>query len=385
MAFSELRGKVAIVGADEADENGVQPDKSVLQLHAEAALNAARDAGITRDDIDGVFTAGTNVATLIEYLGLRPRYVDGTSVGGSSFVIMMEHAMLALHHGLCNYALISHGESGRSRVGMSRPPTDPSTPQGQFEAPFGTFGPPTVFSLPLMRYMKDTGTTRENLAEVAVATRKWAALNPRAVMKDPMTIEDVMDARMICYPLTLPMCCLVTDAAGSVILTTAERAGDLPKKPVYIWGTGESITHQMMAQMPDFTWWHGGEISGKRAFEMAGVSHQDFDFLELYDAFAHTPIFALEALGFCPRGEGGRFVSGQRTAPGGELPMNTNGGGLSYTHPGMYGMFIIVEAVRQLRGEAGARQVPNANLGMVHGPGGMFSAAGTAILSNQAP
>ena len=385
MAYEELRGKVAIVGADEADENGVQPNKSVLQLHAEAALNATRDAGLTRDDIDGVFTAGTNAATLVEYLGLRPRYIDGTSVGGSSFMIMMEHAMLALIHGMCNYALISHGESGRSRVGVPRPPAAASQPAGQFEAPFGTFGPPTAFSLPILRYMKETGTTREDLAEVAVATRKWASLNPRAVMREPQTVDDVMSARMICYPLTLPMCCLVTDAAGSVILTTAERARDLPKRPVYLLGSGEAVTHQMIAQMPDFTQAHSFQISARRAFEMAGIKHEDVDVVELYDAFVHTPIFALEALGFCPPGEGGRFVSGQRTAPGGDFPMNTNGGGLSYTHPGMYGMFIIVEGVRQLRGECGPRQVQDARIAVVHGPGGMFSAAGTAILGNEIP
>lgn len=385
MAYDELRGKVAIVGADEADENGVQPDKSVLQLHAESATNAMRDAGLRKEDIDGVFTAGTSAATLTEYLGLTPRYVDGTSVGGCSFIIMIEHAMLALVHGMCNYALISHGESGRSRVGHPRGSATPSTPQGQFEQPFGALGPPTMFSMPVLRYMKETGTTRENLAEVAVATRKWATLNPRAVMREPQSIDDVLSARMIAYPMTLPMCCLVTDASGSIILTTADRARDTAKKPVYVLGTGEAVGHQMIGQMPDFTWSHGFEVSGDRAFEMANVKREDVDVVELYDAFVHTPIFAIEALGFCPRGEGGRFVSGQRTAPGGEFPMNTNGGGLSYTHPGMYGMFIIVEGVRQLRGEGGERQVPNARVALVHGPGGMFSAAGTAILGSEIP
>ena len=385
MAYQELRGKVAIVGADEADENGVNPNKSVLQLHAESARNALHDAGLKKDDIDGVFTAGTNAAMLAEYLGLRPRYIDGTSVGGSSFVIMMEHAMLALLHGMCTYALISHGQSGRSRIGETPWVVEPSHPGGQFEVPFGTLGPPTTFSMPLLRYMKETGTTLENLAEVAVATRKWASLNPRAVMQQPMTVDDVLNARMICYPLTLPMCCLVTDAAGAVILTTSDRARSMPKPPVYILGTGESVTHQIISQMPDYTWAHSFEISAKRAFEMAGVTHADVDLVEFYDAFVHTPIFAMEALGFCPRGEGGRFVSGQRTAPGGALPMNTNGGGLSYTHPGMYGMFIIIEGVRQLRGECGPRQVPNARIGVVHGPGGFFSASGTAILGNEIP
>ena len=204
-------------------------------------------------------------------------------------------------------------------------------------------------------------------------------------MREPQTIDEVLSARMICYPLTLPMCCLVTDASGSIVVTTTDRAKDLPKSPIYVLGTGEAVSHQMVAQMPDFTWSHAFEMSGKRAFQMAGVAHEDIDVVELYDAFVHTPVFALEALGFCPPGEGGRFVSGQRTAPGGELPMNTNGGGLSYTHPGMYGMFIIIEAVRQLRGEGGERQVEDARVGLVHGPGGMFSASGTAILGNEIP
>ena len=385
MSYKELRGKVAIVGADEADENGVQPNKSVLQLHAEGAVNAMHDAGLKKSDIDGLFTAGTNAAVLAEYLGMRPRYVDGTTVGGCSFVIMMEHAMLALEHGMCDYALISHGQSGRSRIGEPRAPVDPSTPAGQFEQPFGALGPPTLFSMPILRYMKETGTTLENLAEVAVATRKWASLNPRAIMREPQTVDDVLSARMICYPLTLPMCCLVTDAAGSVILTTADRAKDLKQKPVYLLGTGEALSHWSIGQMPDFTWSHAFEMSGQRAFDMAGVKHEDVDVVEFYDAFVHTPIFAIEALGFCPRGEGGRFISGQRTAPGGDFPMNTNGGGLSYTHPGMYGMFIILEAVRQLRGQGGDRQVEGAKTAVVHGPGGMFAASGTAILGVEVP
>ena len=390
--YRELRGQVAIVGAAEADEIGVVPNKSVLHLHAEAARNAIADAGLKKEDIDAVFTAGTSVATLCEYLGIQPRYFDGTSVGGCSFVIEMEHAMLALHHGMCNYALISHGESGRSRIGVDRPGAGPSSPGGQFETPWGVFGAPSMFSVPIMRYMKTFGVTREQFAEVAVSTRAWAHLNPRAMMRDPITVDDVMNARMISYPLTLFMCCLVTDAAGAVVLTTVDRARDLPKPPVYLLGTGEGLGHQMISQMEDFNRSKAFDLSTQRALDMAQVKHEEFDFLELYDAFVHTPVYALDSLGFTKPGEGVHMFMNGRAAPGGELPINTNGGGLSYTHPGMYGMFIIVEAVRQLRGESGERQSKhrrdpsqNAKIGLVHGPGGMFSAAGTAVLGNVIP
>jgi acetyl-CoA acetyltransferase len=396
--YKELRGQVAIVGASECDEIGVVPNKSVLQLHAEGARNAINDAGLSKSDIDGIFVAGTSPATLAEYLGLQPRYVDGTSVGGCSFVIMMEHAMLALYHGMCNYALISHGESGRSRVGVERGAAGSSTPAGQFEAPWGVFGAPSTFSIPMMQYMNTFGVTREQLAEVAVSTRMWARMNPRAMIWDPayhsdeLTVEDVIESRMICYPLTLFMCCLVTDAAGSVILTTADRAKDLLRPPVYLLGTGQAVGHQMIAQMPDFNRADTFVMSGGRAFDMAGISKDDLDVVELYDAFVHTPVYALEALGLAKPGEGIHHFMEGRAAPGGVLPINTNGGGLSYTHPGMYGMFIILEAVQQLRGDAGPRQTKhrrdpsqNSKIALVHGPGGMFSAAGTAILGNVIP
>ena len=390
--WQSLKGRVAIVGIGESDRTDVSPNKSVLQLHSEAAKAAVQDAGLDKEEIDGVFTAGTPVATLSEYLGIRPRYFDGTSVGGCSFVVQIEHALLALSSGMCNYALISHGESGRSRVGVLSGPPSPSSPAGQFESPFGTYGPTTTFSLPILRYLHTYGIPWEKLAEVSVSTRQWAMLNPRATMRDPITVEDVLQSRMICYPLTLMMCCLVTDAAGAVVLTTAERAATGANVPVYVLGTGEAIEHQMVSQMQDYSRSMAFEVSGGRAFAMAGVTHDDLDFAELYDAFVHTPLFALEALGFCGPGEGISFFEDGRAAPEGRFPINTNGGGLSCTHPGMYGIFIIVEAVRQLRGEAGARQVKSRHhaggrpsLGIVHGPGGMFSASGTAILGNLIP
>lgn len=375
----ELRGKVAIVGASESDEIGVLPDKSALTLHAEAARNALDDAGLTIADVDGLFTAGVTSVQLGEYLGIVPRYSDGTNVGGCSFIMHVEHAMLAIAAGIIDVALITHGESGRSRVGMASGGIPPDSPQGQFEQPYGAMGPTTLFSLPATRHMHEYGTTREQMAEVAVSNRKWAAMHPMAMMKDPISVNDVMNSRPICWPYTLFMCCLVTDAGGAVILTSANRARNLRKPPVHILGSGEATEHNMVSMMADMTTSRAAKISGKAAFDMAGVSHSDIDVAELYDAFAFTPMLALEDLGFVKPGESGPFMAERRTGPGGDFPMNTNGGGLSYTHSGMYGMFTLIELTRQLRGEAGERQVPDAKVGIAHGPGGMFAAASTLI------
>ena len=378
----ELRGKVAIVGASESDEIGVLPDKSALTLHAEAARNALSDAGLNVTDVDGLFTAGVTSVQLGEYLGIVPRYSDGTNVGGCSFILHVEHAMLAIAAGMIDVALITHGESGRSRVGMGSGGVAPDSPQGQFEQPYGTMGPTTLFSLPATRHMHQYGTTREQMAEVAVSNRKWAAMHPMAMMKAPITIDDVMNSRPICWPYTLFMCCLVTDAGGAVVLASADRARSLRKPPVYILGSGEATEHNMVSMMADMTTSRAAKVSGKAAFEMAGVSHSDIDVAELYDAFAFTPMLALEDLEFVKPGESGPFMAERRTGPGGDFPMNTNGGGLSYTHSGMYGMFTLIELTRQLRGEAGERQVPGASVGIAHGPGGMFAAASTLIAGN---
>ena len=380
-----LSGKVAIVGADESDEIGIVPSKSSLQLHAEAARNALADAGIDMSDVDGLFTAGpgwSHSLQVAEYLGIQPRYTDSTSVGGSSFVIHVEHAAAAIQAGLINVALITHGQSGHSdrrRPGTGRPSLDPWFPAPQFESPYHVGGPPSVYAMACMRHMHQYGTTHEQLAEIAVATRKWAMLNPKAMMRDPITIDDVLSSRWITYPFHLLDCCLVTDAGGAVVVTSAERARDCPKKPVLVLGSGEATTHQTIASMPDLTTTPAA-ISGPLAFEMAGVRHKDIDVTEVYDSFTYTALVTLEALGFCEKGEGGAFVSGQRTAPGGDFPLNTNGGGLSYTHPGMYGIFLLIEAVRQLRGECGERQVPGAKLACVNGTGGTLSSTGTLIL-----
>ncbi len=379
-----LHRTVAIVGVDESDEIGICEGKTAIQLHAEGAKNALRDAGLELSDVDGLLTAGPSVMGLAEYLGIQPSYMDGTSVGGSSFVIDVEHAAAAINAGLCSVALITHGEMGYSarRGGASRGMMrmfDPESAMAQFEMPYGVGGPPSVYSMACMRHMHQYGTTHEQLAEIAVATRKWAQLNPKAFMRDPLTIDDVLSSRWIAYPFHLLDCCLVTDAGGACVVVSAERAKDMKKKPVWLLGSGESTTHQSMVNNPDLTQ-TPARYSGKRAFEMAGLTHSDIDVVEVYDSFTYTVLVTLEELGFCGKGEGGAFVSNQRTAPGGDFPMNTNGGGLSYTHPGMYGMFLLIEAARQLRGECGERQVANAKTALVNGTGGSLSSTGTLIL-----
>jgi acetyl-CoA acetyltransferase len=381
-AVSDLSGKVAIVGVAESDKIGVVPDKSAMQLHAEAARNALDEAGLSVRDVDGLFTAGLWTTEIGEYLGIEPTYTDCTAVGGSSFVIHVGHAAMAIASGRCNVALITHGQSGRSRVGEAPRSIGGQQLAGQFEVPFGMPQPVGAYALACSRHMYQYGTTKEQLAEIAVATRKWAALNPKAMYRDPITVNDVLNSRLISWPFNLLDCCLVTDAGGAVVLTSAERARDCRTTPILVLGMGEGHDHHLISQMPDLT--HGpARISGPRAFEMAGVRHEDIDVAEIYDSFTYTVLLSLEDLGFCAKGEGGAFVSGQRTAPGGDFPLNTAGGGLSYTHPGMYGIFIIIEGVRQLRhdyADQGIRQVRDAKLGLVHGTGGVLSSTGTLIL-----
>lgn len=377
------KATTAIVGAAETTELGRIPQMSELMLHADAALNALADAGLTPADIDGVATAGENPGTVAYYLGITPKWVDGTSVGGCSFMVHVRHAMAAIEAGLCSTVLITHGESGRSRVGVNRGGArGPSSLNGQFEVPYGVWGPPSMFTIPALRYMKETGTTEEHLAAVAVVQREWAAMNPRASMKDPITIEDVLSSKMIAWPFRLLMCCLVTDGGGALILTSAERARDFPQAPVYILGTGESTETPMVSQMEDFTTSRAFRVAGPAAMQAAGITHADVDHLMIYDAFAHLPLYGLEDLGFCARGEAGPFIAEGNTRPGGRLPLNTNGGGLSYMHSGMYGMYALQESVRQMRGIAPA-QVPGARISVCHGVGGMFAASGTVVMSTE--
>jgi acetyl-CoA acetyltransferase len=380
-----VRGMTAIVGAAETERIGVVPDVSALEMHAQSARLAVADAGLKMSDVDGVAAAGLSPIAVAHYLGIAPTYVDATTVGGCSFLVHVRHAAAAITAGLAEVVLITHGESGRSRTGAPPRAPDPASPQGQFEAPYGTLGPPTMFPMGVLRYMKEFGLTHEQLASVAVAQRRWSANVPRAMFRDLITVEDVLASRMIAYPMHLLECCLVTDGGGALVVTSAERARALPgpKPPVYVLGTGEAAETPMVSMMEDFTTSKAFRLSSARAFAEAGIGPAEVDHLMIYDAFAHLPIYGLEDLGFVGRGEAGAFIAEGNTSPGGRLPMNTNGGGLSYTHTGMYGMFLVQEAVRQLRGEAAA-QVPDVNVSLAQGVGGMFMAAGTLVLGTAA-
>ena len=391
--MDSLRYKAAIVGASETTELGSIPDKTAFQLHVDASVNAINDCGIDKNEIDGIATT-MSPAALAHYLGIVPKWIDNTQVGGTSFLVHVRHAAAAIASGLCETVLVAMAESGRNRVGeqtgrigdvatMSGGRRDSSFP-GQFESIYGVAGPTTQFGMGVLRYMKEPGLTHEQLASVPVAQRKWANKVPRAMYGDIITIEDVFNSRMICYPFHLLECCLVTDGGGALIITSAERAKDFPTKPAYIMGTGESVESPIVSQMYDLTTSAAFKTSSKKAFEEAGVTHDDVDHLMVYDAFAHLPIYGLEDLGFVKRGEAGSFIEEGNTSPGGTLPMNTNGGGLSYTHSGMYGMYAIQESVRQVRGEA-AHQVDGVKTSFCQGVGGMFMAAGSLVFTNEEP
>ena len=373
---------IAVVGAAETTELGKIPHLSQQQLHADAALNAMADAGLTAKDIDGIATAGERPTDLAYYLGITPTWVDGTSVGGCSFMLHVRHAVAAIASGQCTTVLITHGESGRSGVGRGGFPRAPASLAGQFEMPFGPTGPPTMFTLPVLRYMKDYGMTHEQLAMVAVVQREWASMNPRASFQNEISVDDVLNSKMIAYPFHLLECCLVTDGGGALILTKADRAADFPQPPVHILGTGESVETPIVSQMEDLTSSRAFKVAGAFTMRDAGITHADVDHLMVYDAFAHLPIYGLEDLGFCKKGEAADFIWEQNTAPGGSLPMNTNGGGLSYMHSGMYGMYALQESVRQIRGTAPA-QVVDANVSLCLGVGGMFGASGCIVFGKE--
>ena len=377
--MADISKSVAIVGVAESDEIG-RVEKSNLQLHAESAYNALEDAGLSIKDVDGLMTAGTSTLTLGEYLGVNPRFTDTTAVGGSSFIIHIAHAMLAIQAGYCETVLVTHGEAGRSA--RSRSGGNASEPGPQFESPYGLIGAPVNYAMAARRYMHQYGEdyTRQGMAEVAVATRKWANLNPKAYFNDrTMSFDEYHNSPWIAWPFHLPDCCLTTDAGGAYVVTTPERARDLPKKPVWVLGAGEGLDHGLISQMPDLTSTWARE-SGPAALKMAGVTHDDIDLAMIYDSFTYTVLVTLESLGFCGPGEGPDFVANQRAAPGGDFAMNTSGGGLSYTHSGMYGMFLVLEAVRQLRGETGDRQLDDPKLCLINGTGGSLSSTGTVVL-----
>jgi len=374
------RPSAAVVGAAETTQLGVIPNMSQVQLHADAAFNAVRDARISISDIDGIATAGESPESVAHYLGITPTWIDATGVGGCSFLMHVRHATAAIEAGLCRTVLITHGESGRSGIAAAGFPVPVrGSLLQQFETPYGTTGPATMFTVPVLRYLKKHGLGEDALAEVAVVQREWAAKNPRATFKNPISVDDVMNSRIISYPFRLLMCCLVTDGGGALILTSAERAKDFAR-PVYIIGTGESVETPMVSQMEDFTTSRAFRVSGREAFKSAGITQSDVDHLMIYDAFAHLPLYGLEDLGFCKPGEAAAFIRERNTAPGGKLPMNTNGGGLSYMHSGMYGMYALQESIRQVRGIAAA-QVPDVKISVAHGVGGMFAASSTIVFS----
>jgi acetyl-CoA acetyltransferase len=375
-----VRGAVAIAGLAEYGL-GVAPEGSTaVDVMGHSALDALAGAGLTPDDVDGLFAASTQLpwasVNLGEWLGVQPRYSDSTQLGGSSFMAHLHHAALAIAGEACEVALVAYGSTQRSvgRANASVQEIDPA------EAPYRPMNPVTAYGLAASRHMHEFGTTREQLAEVAVAARQWAQRNPSAWSTKDLTIDDVLSAPMVCDPLGVKDCCLVTDGGAAVVVTSAERARELTDKPVYLLGAGEAHSHRHISHMPDLTTTSAVQ-SGERAFAMAGLGPQDVDVLQLYDAFTITPILFLEDLGFCAKGEGGAFVSGGRVAPGGEVPLNTNGGGLSYQHPGMYGLLAIVEAARQLRGESSG-QVEDCHVALAHGNGGVLSTQCTVVLGD---
>lgn len=379
-----LRGTTAIVGVAESDLGEVGPGVTALDLTEQAAGRALDDAGLTIADVDAVFSHSAfypmPTVVLAERMGIRPRYSDSTATGGSSFLAHLRHATAAIEAGLCEVALIAYGSNQRSASGGLISSGQNHIPS--YEVPFGARLPVSAYALAAARHMHEFGTTREHLAEVAVAARQWAQRNPVAFEQGELTIDDVLGARMVSSPLTVKDCCLVTDGGGAVVVTSAARARDLPKPPVFYLGAAEAHGHMSISQMPDLTVTAAAE-TGARAFELAGLRPSDVDVVELYDAFTINTLLFLEDLGFCAKGEGGDFVSGGGIAPGGHLPVNTNGGGLSYCHPGMYGIFTLIEATRQLRGEAGDRQVADAHVALAHGNGGMLSSQVTVLLGDE--
>lgn len=372
------RGKTAIVG-EATFGIGEAPGYDSIELAAQASVLALSKAGLRPSDADALFIAlptdFLSGLTFAEYLGIRPKFTSNNRTGGSAFFSHLTVAALMLDAGMIDTALIAYGSNQRSASGglVTAARLDP------YEGPFKPRLPASAYAMAAARHMHQYGTTREQLAEVAVAARGWANLNPDAFAKGDLSVADVLGARMVSDPLGVRDCCLVTDGAAAIVLTRADRARDLTAKPVHVLGCAAATTHNQIANMADLTVTAAAE-SGPRAMKMAGVKPSDIDVLELYDAFTINTLLFLEDLGFCKKGEGGAFISGGRIAPGGKLPVNTNGGGLSCVHPGMYGLFTLVEAAQQIRGTAGARQVENARIALAHGNGGVLSSQATAIL-----
>jgi len=374
------RGRTAIVGAATFG-TGRAPGYEPNDLAAIAARNALRDAGLTFADVDGLFYTHSSDTfgggtSLAQYLGIKPKFIDNSRPGGSTFETYLEKAAWLLDAGLIDCALITYGSNQASAAGRLARTSLP----WRYEARYQPIEPVSSYALAAARHMHEFGTTRDQLGAVAVAARQWAMLNPEAYKRDPMSLDDYRASRLVSDPLSVLDCCLVTDGAGAIVMTRSDRAADLAKVPVKVLGAASATTHANISCMPDLTRTALTECA-PRAFAAAGLGPQDMDVVELYDAFTINTILFLEDMGFCPKGEGGRFVEGGRIAPGGSLAVNTNGGGLSCTHPGMYGIFTIIEAVRQLRGECGERQVAGAQTAVAQGNGGVLSAQAVAILA----
>jgi len=397
----ELSRAAAIVGAAEANEIGYpEIPKTSLQLHIEAIKNVSDQTGIPINKIDGIFSAGWS-SQIAEHLGLHPRYIDTTSVGGCSFEMHVHHALAAIHAGIIDIALVTHGESGWSAranhgrgTGRPRGTGDPWDPGSQFSAPYGISGAPSNYSHAMTRHNHRFGTTPEDFAHIAVVTRQWATLNPRAIMHSrethpqggPITVEDVQTSRLVSWPLTLLHCCLVTDYGGAVLVTKPEIARSVKTTPVWIAGAGENMSHSNMLEMADFTA-TSAAASSASAYKMASMGPDDMEMAMIYDSFTVTAGITAEMLGLAPRGEGFTLWKDGHAAPGGRLPINTNGGGLSFNHSGMYGMQLLVEAYRQLSGTAedgGYSGLPGkqtkARSCVVNGTGGSLSTTGTLVL-----
>jgi acetyl-CoA acetyltransferase len=374
---------VVIVGAAETARLGKIPDQSAWSLATEPVLTALTDCGLSLADVDGLAST-LPIVDLADYLGIHPGWLDGTNVGGCSYMLHVRHAVAAIRSGAASVVVVTHGESGRSRVGAPGYPQSFSSVAAQFERPYGVSGTFSLFTLPVMAYLDRYGLKPEDLAEVPVAQSVWAAQNPRAYRNKLLSVEDVLNSRLLAWPFHLLECCPLNDGGGALILTSAERAADLDLRhpAVRVLGTGEASEGPGPTAMEDLTSFRGFVQASTAALREAEVTVADINHAMIYDAYAHVPLYGLEDIGFVGRGEAPDFIRSGATRPGGSLPLNTNGGGLLYTHTGMYGMFAIQEAVRQLRGTA-AVPVDGVSLSLVQGIGGMFSAAGTLVLSNQ--
>lgn len=371
--------RAAIVGCATAGI-GWQTDASAIEIMAEASYRALADANLASRDVDGVFAVTPYhwmpSVTLAEQLGIEPRVTDSTNIGGASVVAHVGHAARAIALGQCEVALIAYASTQRSDTGKLVTGAD-SLP---CERPYGALFPISGYAMVTARHMFEFGTTREQLAKVTVAASEWAALNPDALKRERVSVEDVLASPLISDPLRKLDICLVTNGGGAIVMTTADRARRLQRPQVRVLGTGEAHTHCYFSNMQSFTTTAAVQ-SGKAAFEMAGLAPQDMDFAQIYDAFTIMVLLGLEDLGFCGKGDAGRMVDAG-IGPGARLPVNTSGGGLRYCHPGMFGIFLLVEAVRQLRDTCGARQVAKARHGVVHGFGGVLAGNATVVLGS---